>query len=153
MAEERPPGATGYRPALEVTFRQAQRYQRYQRYYANVKIYSNPRGLAAAMVASSVATTALTLGACYRANPEATGAAVRSVFTQFAEVLGMRPSSILVELCFHTEERFLAFMDAFEKKIIKQRLQEELSKIGFKDELEVTIENDKEVYDTLNMIR
>ena len=147
MEEGRPPEAAGHRPALEFEAgRQARRY------YVNVKIYSS--GLALGMVGAGVAAGVATLGALYIAKPEATKAAVKSLFTIFAaEVLGFKGGSILVELCFHTKESFLAFMDAFEAKTVKQRLQEELSKIGFKGELEVTIVNDKEVYDTLNMIR
>lgn len=96
----------------------------------------------------------LTLGAFYLANPELVEFVVRSVCTRFADrIPAITPSSILVELCFHTKERFLAFMEAFEAKIVKQRLQEELSKIGFKDELEVTIVNEKEVYDNASRIR
>lgn len=117
------------------------------RYYAKLKIYT-PR-VALAMAASSVLTGTVTVGACYRANPEATKAAVRSVFSNFAEVLGIKESSISVELYFHTSRSLLVFMTALEAKIIKQRLQRELSKIGFKDELEVTVVNCKEIYDTL----
>ena len=46
---------------------------------------------------------------------------------------------ILVNLCFHTKERFLAFMDAFVTGTVNQRFQEEFSKIDFKDELQVTV--------------
>lgn len=108
--------------------------------------------------ADGVASGTVSLTNFYLAHPVDTEAAVRSAFRHvtFAEVkqdLGMTPSSILVNLCCHAKESFLAFIDAFEAKIIKQRLQEELSKVGFQDELEVTFANERQVYDNLNMIR
>ena len=54
-------------------------------------------------------------------------------------VLTIRPSSILVEFVCYTKERYQAFMDALTTGTVKQRLQEEFSKIGFKDRLQVTI--------------
>lgn len=128
MAEGPPAEAAGHTPAFEFEAGCED-----ERYCINVKIL----------------TPCLAVGS---ANPVGTEAAVRSAFTTFAEVMGITVSSLLVELCCHTKESFLAFMDAFEEKTIKQRLQEELLKIGFK-ELEVTIVNEREVYDTLNLIR
>lgn len=121
-----------------------------ERYYINVKI-DNPRS-------ADGIPGAVSLGNFYHANTVGTKAAVRSIFLTFteviqAEVLGMAASSILVKLCLHTKRSFLEFIDAFEAKIVKERLREELSKIGFKDELEVTFENEREVYETLNLIR
>jgi len=129
MAEGPPAEAAGHRPAFEFEAGCED-----ERYYINVKIY----------------TPCLAVGS---ANPVGTEAAVRSVFTTFAdEVMGITVSSLLVKLCCHTKESFLAFMDAFEEKTIKKRLREELLKIGF-EKLEVTIVNEREVYDTLNLIR
>ena len=54
-------------------------------------------------------------------------------------ILNIRPASVLVEFVCETKERFLAFMDAFATGTVKQRLQEEFSKIGFEDKLEVTV--------------
>ena len=54
-------------------------------------------------------------------------------------VLNIRPPSVLVEFVCDTKERFLEFMNAFVTGKVKQRLQEEFSKIGFKDKLEVTV--------------
>lgn len=122
-----------------------------ERCYINVKI-DNPRS------ADGIAG-AVSLGNFYLADPVGTEAAVRSVFLTFAEVIQAKVlsmtylSSILVKLCCHTKESFLEFIDAFEAKTIKQRLREELFNIGFKDELEVTFENEREVYENLNLIR
>lgn len=148
MEEGRPADGSGHRPAVEL---EAGR-QAAGRYYVKVKISSTR--VAVAMAAASVAASVATLGAFYFAYPEETEAALRRLFSFFAgEVLGFGNGSVLVELCLHTKESFLAFMNAFEAKAVKQRLQEELSKIGFKGELEVTIVNYKEVYDAFNLIR
>jgi len=146
MAEGPPAEAAGHRPAFEFEAGCED-----GRYYINVKI-DNP-WLAVGIAGAGMGAGVVTLGAFYLANPVGTEAAVRSVFTTFAEVLGITVSSLLVKLCFHTKESFLSFMNAFEKKTIKQRLQEELLKIGFEDELEVTIVNEREVYDNLNLTR
>ena len=136
MEEERPAEAAGTSPVFEL-----------EACRVNVKIDSP-------LVAhTSVAVGVETVGVFYDAHPEETEATLRSLFTHFnAEVLGFADDSI-VELSFHLKEDFLAFMDAFEATTVKQRLQEELSKIGFKGVLEVTIVNDQDVYDTWNRIR
>lgn len=51
------------------------------------------------------------------------------------------------------KREFSVILEAFEAKIVKQRLQEEFLEIGFKEELEVTITNVKEVYENVNQIR
>lgn len=85
----------------------------------------------------------LTLAAFYNANPRAVTSAVKTVLTTWAAyVLSIRPSSILVEFVCNTEERYEAFKSALAAGTIKQRLQEEFSKIGFEGELEVTIVDD-----------
>lgn len=45
----------------------------------------------------------------------------------------------LVEFVCYAEDRYQTFTDAFTTGTVKRRLQEEFSKIGFKDELQVTI--------------
>ena len=69
------------------------------------------------------------------------------------EVRNITDGSILVELHCHTETSFLVFLKDFEKKTVKFRLEEEFKKIGFKDELDVTIRNEEEVYEKAGQIR
>ena len=139
MAEERPAEAAGRRPAveLEAGFEPG-------RIYLNVKI--DRPWLAIGMVSAGVAT----LATLHYINPEGVKTAVRLALAGLVEnVLSIRPSSVLVDLCFNTKERFLAFMDAFVTGTVKRRLQDEFSKIGFKDELQVTVT----VYDNASQMR
>ena len=77
------------------------------------------------------------------ANQESVRAAVSIALAGLTDrVLSIRPSSILVEFVCNTKESYDAFMEAYKTGTVKQRLQDEFSKIGFKDELEVTIEDD-----------
>jgi len=129
MAENPFPRAAGLRPALEL-----EAGYEAGRIYVNVKI--DRPWLAAGMVGAGI----VTLATLYYRNPEGVETAVRGALAGLADrVLAIRPSSVLVDLCFHTKERFLAFVGAFVKGIVKDRLQEEFSKIGFKDKLEVTV--------------
>lgn len=64
------------------------------------------------------------------------------------EVKNIAKGSILVELHCHTVQSFLLFLDDFEKKKVKCRLEEEFRKTGFEGELEVTIVNAEEVFKT-----
>ena len=85
----------------------------------------------------------LTLRAFYSANPrEVTSAVKTALATWAAYVLSIRPSSILVEFVCKTEDGYQAFMSAFAAGTVKQRLQEEFSKIGFNGALQVTIVDD-----------
>lgn len=82
----------------------------------------------------------LTIGVIYILNREHVDTAIKIALKGLADrVLNVRSSSVLVEFVCDTKGRFLAFMDAFATGTVKQRLQEELSKIGYEDELEVTI--------------
>lgn len=140
MAEERPAEAAGHRPVIDIE-------AGVPGYHIRIKI-DNP------WLAGLLGVGALSLGAFYLSRQALVESAVRSALAGLGDgVLAIRPSSILVDLVCYTKERFLAFMDAFEVKIVKQRLQEELSKIGFKDELEVTIVNEKDVYGNASRIR
>ena len=106
-------------------------------FHIEIKIKSSL--LAAGMAGAGL----LTLAAFYNANPRAVTSAVKTVLTTWAAyVLSIRPSSILVEFVCNTEERYEAFMSALAAGTVKQRLQEEFSKIGFKGELDVTIVKD-----------
>ena len=123
MAEEPPAEAAGHRPAFEFQ-------AGYEAFHISIKIDSP--WLAAGAI--------LTLGALYNSNRESVENAVRMAFAGLADgVLNFRPSSILVELVCYGTEKFLAFKEAFATGTVKQRLQEELFKVGFKDKLEVTI--------------
>lgn len=105
------------------------------------------------LAAAAVGGLAIAVGAFFYRNSEVVGSAIRSAFAGLCEVQHIRSGSIVVELKCETEQSFLSFMEAFETKKIKQRLEEEFKKIGFKEELEVSIRNDKEVYEELDRIR
>ena len=138
MAEERPVEATGPRPALELEAG----YEDGRRIYVNLKI--DRPWLAAGIVGMA------TLATLHYVDPDGLKAAVRLALAGLVDsVASIRPSSVLVDLCFHTKERFLAFMDAFVTGTINRRFQEEFSKIGFKDELQVTVT----VYDNASQMR
>ena len=127
MAEEPPAEAAGHRPAFEFQ-------AGYGAFHISIKI-DNP-WLAAGVLSAGI----LTLGAFYYSNRESVETAVTIALAGLADrVLNIRPSSILVELVCYGKEKFLAFKEAFATGTVKQRLQEELFKIGFKDKLEVTI--------------
>lgn len=61
--------------------------------------------------------------------------------------------SVLVELCCKTERSFLTFLDDFDKKVVKFRLEEELKQIGSNSDFEVTICNKKEIDEQASQIR
>lgn len=106
-------------------------------FHITIKIKSNL--VAAGMLGAGL----LTLRAFYNANPrEVTSAVKTALATWAAYVLSIRPSSILVEFVCNTGKRYEAFMSALAAGTVKQRLQEEFSKIGFKGELDVTIVKD-----------
>jgi len=127
MAEEPPAEAAGHRPGLDVE-------AGFGAFHIRIRI-DNP-WLAAGFVGAGI----LTLRAFYNSNPEPVETAVRTALAGLADgVLNIRPGSVLVEFICYTKDRLLAFMDAFATGTVKQRLQEEFSKIGFKDELQVTV--------------
>lgn len=149
MAEGPPPPpppppveAAGRRPALDFEGGYGARG-----FYVRIRIDSPY--LAAGIVGAGVAT----LGAFYLANPEGVETAVRNALAGLADRVLVRPGSVLVDLVCYTKERFLAFKDAFEANILRQRIQEEFYKTGFKGELEVTIVKEREVYDNVSRIR
>ena len=128
MAEPEPPAeAAGHLPALDVQ-------AGYGAFHIRIKI-DNP-WLAAGFLGASF----LTLRSFYNSNPEAVETAVTTALEGLVDrILNIRPNSVLVELVCDTKERYLAFMDAFTTGTVKQRLQDEFSKIGFVDKLEVTV--------------
>ena len=105
----------------------------------HIKIKIDNHWLAAAFLGASF----LTLRAFYNENQQSVRAAVSIALAGLTDkVLSIRPSSLLVEFVCNTKESYDAFMEAYKTGTVKQRLQDEFSKIGFKDELEVTIEDD-----------
>ena len=137
MAEGPQAEAAGRRPAVDFQ-------AGYGPFHISIKI-DNP-WLAAGIVGAGI----LTLGAFYNSHRESVEAAVRVALAGLpGRVLNITQSSILVKFVCDTEEKFLAFMKAFATGTVKQRLREELSKIGFKYKLEVTIT----VYDPAPVVR
>lgn len=127
MAEERPAAAAGDRPALDIQ-------AGIGTFHITIKIDSN------LVVGGILGAGILALRAFFIENPRVVVTAIETVLSTWAAyVLSIRPSSILVEFVCDTEERYQAFMNAFATGTVKKRLQEEFSKIGFKDELQVTI--------------
>ena len=103
---------------------------------------------------------ALTLGAFYLSRKGPTEDAVRRALQRDTsgvvdpEVTNITDGhSILAELCCKTEWRFLIFLDDFERNVVKFRLEEELKKIGFKLDLEVTIRNEETLDKQVSQIR
>lgn len=110
------------------------------------------RRLAVAAIAS--VATACTVTALYNSQPgQVRNAVVGAAEGFWAHVREIWPGSIIVVLYCDTEDDLLSFVEAFETKKVEQRLKEEFRKIGFKGELEVTIIDDKELYEKVNQIR
>ena len=61
--------------------------------------------------------------------------------------------SLLVKLRCHTSRSFLQFISDYESQKVKRRLEEELSKVGFTEELTITIENKEEVEEQKKKLR
>ena len=122
----------------------------------DVKIDNN--WLAAGLVGATV-VGALSLGAFYVHRRYPSENAIRAALqgnehgVVDPEVRAIENGSILVELFCHTEHSFLSFVDHFEAKRTKFRLEEEFRKIGYGEELMVTINNLDEVHGKLNQIR
>ena len=106
------------------------------------------------LAAGALVGAGVALGAFYYSNPElVTGAVSRALEGPGLQVANIAPGSIIVELLCNMKDSFFSFLEDFESKKVKQRLEEEFKKIGYKGELEVTIANDKEVSNKLNQIR
>ena len=106
------------------------------------------------LAAGALAIGGVALAALLYRNPELVTGAVRGALEgPGLQVGNIAPGSIIVELQCNTKESFLLFLEDFETKKVKQRLEEEFFKIGFKEELEVAIMNDKEVCAKLGQIR
>jgi len=110
-------------------------------------------------LAGLVVVGGLTLGAYYLSHRLPTENAIRNALERNEdgvvdpEVRAIETGSILVKLFCHTERSLLSFVDDFEAKRTKLRLEEEFRKIGYEEELNVTIENLGEVYQNEYEIR
>ncbi|KAJ7390580.1 hypothetical protein OS493_023969, partial [Desmophyllum pertusum] len=106
-------------------------------------------------IAGAVTVGAISLGAFYLARKGPSEDAIRRALERTDNSGVVDPAvrnitdghSVLVELHCHTETSLLLFLEDFKKKKVKFRLEEEFKKIGFKDELGVTIRNAEEVYE------
>ncbi len=111
-------------------------------------------------LAGAVSIGALSLGAFYLARKGPAENAIkraleRNIFGMVdPEVTNITDGhSILVELYCRTETSLLLFLEDFETKTAKFRLEEEFKRIGFKDELDVTIRNADKVKEEAKQIR
>ena len=110
-------------------------------------------------LAGLVVAGALSLGAYYLSRRQHTDNAIRNALERNEdgvvdpEARRIANGSILVELFCHTEKSFLSFMDDFEAKRTKLRLEEEFRKIGYEEELDVAINNSEEVYHKAYQLR
>ncbi|XP_074619674.1 uncharacterized protein LOC141878600 [Acropora palmata] len=103
-------------------------------------------------LAGAVTLGALSLGAFYLSRKGPTEEAIRRALERNIldatdpRVINITDGhSILTELHCNSETSFLIFLDDFENNTVKFRLEEELKKIGFKSDLEVTIQNKETV--------
>lgn len=99
------------------------------------------------------AGAAVTLGAFYLRYRWKTENAIRNSLERMnaigaadPEVTSIEEGSIIVKLRCRTPQSVLQFVKDFKEKKVKRRLEEELKKIGFDEELEVTIVNGQEVF-------
>ena len=111
------------------------------------------------ILAGIAVTAAVTLGVFYLKNKQSVENAVRNALEENSEngtdpeVRNIEEGSIIVELYCHTVRSLLKFVDDFETKKVKYRLEEEFTKIGLKGELPVIITNEEEVYKKVQEIR
>ena len=111
-------------------------------------------------LAGAVSIGALSLGAFYLAcKGPAEGAIKRALERKIFGIVDPEVTnitdghSILVELFCRTETSLLLLLEDFETKSLQFRLEEEFKKIGFKDELDVTIRNADKVKEEAKKIR
>ena len=90
----------------------------------------------------------------FSGNQELVTGAIRAALERLGlQVTNIAPGSIIVKLLCNKKDSFLSFVKDFESNKVKQRLEDEFKKIGYKEELHVTIVNEKEVYNKLDQIR
>ena len=69
--------------------------------------------------------------------------------SQDRKVIDMQPT---IQLCCYTKESFLSFMNDFESGTVRQRLEVEFEKVGYKGNLTVTMFGESGVYGELDQI-
>ena len=69
------------------------------------------------------------------------------------EVREIGEGSLLVKLQCYTSQSFIQFISDYESQKVKRRLEEELSKVGFTEELTITIKNKEEVEEQKKKLR
>lgn len=112
------------------------------------------------ILAGVLGVGALSLGAFYLAKRRPVETAIRNGLeirneagVIDPEVRDIEQGSILVELHCHSEHTFIKFVEDFEAGKVRRRLERELTKIGFQEELLVTIENPGAVYKRVEVVR
>ena len=93
----------------------------------------------------------IAIGTFYLANTVLTERAIKNSLQQQTpsgnadpEVTAISTGSVRVQLTCYTEESFLRFTNDIESKKAKYRLEEELAKIGFSEEISLIVENNEE---------
>ena len=113
-----------------------------------------------AWLAGAVSVGALSLGAFYLACKGPAEEAIRRALQR--KIFGVEDPkvtkiadghSVLVEVICNTETSFLVFLEDFEMKTVKFRLEDEFKKICFNKELDVNIRNEEAVYEQAKQIR
>ena len=104
------------------------------------------------VLAGIISVGTLALGAYYLANRQSSERAIRNALEPRNEagvvdpqVRNIEQGSVLVDLHCHSEKSFREFVTDFEAKKVRNRLEEEFTKIGFQGVLQVTIRNIDEV--------
>ena len=112
------------------------------------------------ILAGVISVGALSLGAFYLANKLSSERAIRNALEARNEAGGVDPQvrnieqgSILVDLHCHSEKSFLEFVEDFKNEKVKNRLEKEFTKLGFQENLYVTIRNIDEVNRKVTEIR
>ena len=101
------------------------------------------------------------LASHWMTNPQNTEGAIRNALERPApgahaldpQVEEIRRGSLLVKLRCHTPQSFLQFVSDYESQKVKQRLEEELSNVGFTEGLTITIENKEELEEQKKKLR
>lgn len=117
--------------------------------------------LAGALGLGTLGLGTIGIGAYYLANKRRCEEAIRNALQRNNEDAGADPEvrnirdghSILVDLCCHSEQSFLSFVDDFKAGLTKLKVNEQFRNIGFDEELKVTINNLEDMYKQLYNIR
>ena len=144
MADER------VKAAFEFAFRSTENF-------SNISISLRIEG---PILAGIIGVGALSLGAFYLANRLSSERAIREALEARNEagvvdpqVRNIEQGSILVDLHCHSEKSFLEFVEDFKNEKVRNRLEKEFTKLGFQENLHVTIRNIDEVNSKVTEIR